>query len=74
MLLFRITYTGHDGVVTNEWVGSWEEAQRLARTLRKRPDTDVRIEQLEVPTDKYGLLEWLNTESNTPKYTEEFYS
>lgn len=74
MLLYRVTYTGPDGVVTNEWFPDLAAAMRERERQRQNPGANPRFQQVEVPTDKRGLLDWLNTEPNTPKYTEAFYA
>lgn len=74
MLLYRVTYTDRDDVVTNEWFPDLGNAMRARDKLNRSPGAMPRIEQIEFPTDRFRLVEWLNTESNTPKYTEEFYA
>lgn len=74
MMLYRVSYTEHDGVLTNEWFADRGAAQHRKEQLAKKPEAYPRLDVIEVPTTRDALVEWLNSEPNTPKFTEEFYS
>ena len=64
MKLYRVSFTDGDNNDVAKWVGSQDEAtkQRMAFMSEhgvKRKD--VSIENIEVPTTKAELIEWLNT-------------
>lgn len=66
MKIYRVSVqTPHEGWVLG-WAGSRREAGATAREIREQyevdaddPDLSI-IEQVEIETDKAGLLAWLN--------------
>ena len=66
MLLYKITFqTKSAGEITtlNRWVGSKADASKKRAKIRQRPDyinSSVSTKQIDVPTNKKGLLEYLN--------------
>ena len=59
MLLYKTTYANEDGATITSFQGSQTEsskARSAAKALKFKPETQT----IEVPTNKSGLLEWLN--------------
>jgi ribosomal protein S26 len=59
MKLYKVTSTGYK----THWLSSATEASKKITELSKearRPRTMYNREEVEVPTNKVGLLEWLN--------------
>ena len=59
MLLYKTTVPGKDGNHAFTWGGSQTEATKhrvAAKAMGFKPETQT----IEVPTNKSGLLEWLN--------------
>jgi len=68
MKLWKVSFhTAHDGMLI-AWRGSLLEAQECGRQFRKKygaalgPDV---IDAVNIPTNKAGLLAWLNAHFNT---------
>lgn len=65
MKLYRVSFTTEaGGVETAKWVGSQDEAvkQRMAfMDVHGVKRKSISIEQVDVPTTKAELIEWLNT-------------
>lgn len=64
MRVWRVTYhhTG-DGDVVNRWLPSERDARKVLAAARKDGKVgygDSLVVPVDVPTDKSGLLEWLN--------------
>jgi|CXWK01.1.fsa_nt_gi ribosomal protein L20A (L18A) len=64
MKLYRVSFNDGDNKEVAKWVGSQDEAtkQRMAFTSEhgvKRKD--ISVENIDVPTSKAELIEWLNT-------------
>lgn len=50
----------HEGTVY-QWSSTKAEAIRARRIMKEEGyDTDIAIEQVDIPTDKRGLVNWLN--------------
>lgn len=63
MKLYRVIYgTTQDGrdVVRSKWVGTQAAAAAVKKKLNEGIEFDIEVENVEVPTDKEGLLQWLN--------------
>lgn len=63
MRLYEVKYENKDGNVVRQFAGSDSDASKLSTKLKadgKAVAKPVR-EQIEVPTDKVGLIAWLNT-------------
>lgn len=64
MKIYRITLsTGDEGIV-QAWAGSKDEAKRKLREMKGNYEQADQmtgdIEAMDIPTDKAGLLSWLN--------------
>ena len=61
MKIHRVSYyIDHDGL-TYEWAPTKAAAKAIENGLFTREDVgEVEIELVEIPTDKAGLIEWLN--------------
>ena len=59
MQLYKTTLTRDNAVVRVTWQGSQAEANK-ARTAAKAEGCKATSEHVNIPTDKSGLLEWLN--------------
>lgn len=49
--------------VSTKWVGAQADAashRKFLNSVKKIPRDAITTEEVEVPTDKKGLLEWLN--------------
>ncbi len=53
--------TGENGSVESNWAGSQADASKHRVAMKKDGLTNVQTAEQEIPTDKAGLLEWLNT-------------
>jgi len=69
MLLYKITFktksNGEIHVSNPKWVGSKSDASKKRAKIRSRHDyvpASVETEQIDVPTNKIGLLGFLNNE------------
>lgn len=64
MKLYRIEYGVTDeanrDLVCVQWAGTQAEAKKIERELMDGDAYDIDCETIDVPTDKPGLLEWLN--------------
>jgi hypothetical protein len=56
---YGVTEFGAD-LVRVKWVGTQAEAARVKKQLTATSAYDIEVEACEVPTDKPGLLAWLN--------------
>lgn len=76
MRLYRVTAKTEEKDVIR-WAGTQqgagEERAALAEEhgLKVRSKQDFVVEQVEVPTDKAGLLEWLNEQDWNPRIGED---
>ena len=52
---------GENGEVTARWAGSQADATKHRVALKKEGHKSVETQDIEVPTNKTGLLEWLNS-------------
>lgn len=59
MRLYKTSGTGAHRIVACSWSATQDDARRARRTLQATCD-DVRTVPVDVPTDKAGLLAWLN--------------
>lgn len=53
----------HDG-----YLQVWASSERAVRTLARNEwstQASLHVEQIEIPTNKAGLIEWLNSNFNT---------
>jgi hypothetical protein len=55
MKLYKITATDPDEGVMLTWAGTQADAKRI-----RKEQGGVSIDEVDVPTDKPGLLAWLN--------------
>lgn len=53
--------TGEDGCVKARWSGSLADASKDRVAMKKEALTNVHTSDQDIPTDKAGLLAWLNT-------------
>lgn len=64
MRLYRTTVKSHPDVQgpRPHWVGSQAEASKYRASLTSSgvKRADITTDEIDVPTDKRGLLEWLN--------------
>lgn len=66
MKLYRITYTDDDfeadGLYTRRsvWHGTQADVAKIAKMMKSEGMRNIDTEAVEVPTDKAGLLTWLN--------------
>ncbi|MEI8169869.1 MAG: hypothetical protein WCG50_09345 [Rhodoferax sp.] len=59
MLLYKTTCTDNFGKLFTRYQGSQTESSK-ARTALKKDGYKPETQTIEVPTNKSGLLEWLN--------------
>ena len=65
MKLYRITYEGAGGRIARSWRSTQAEAMTLRKELRVRGmHPDIEVAQIDVPTSKEALVEWLNQNCN----------
>jgi len=64
MKLYRIEYGTTDEFENNlvcvQWAGTALLSQTAKKQLLEGKAYDIQVDQVEVPTDKEGLLAWLN--------------
>lgn len=61
MKLYAITYTDDEQEKTyTQYVGTQADSSKLRTTLKKDGMTNIKAEDAEVPTDKAGLIAYLN--------------
>lgn len=62
MRLYEVKYEDKDGQVRRKFASSDGDASKLSTKLKVDGDAKAKPvrEQIEVPTDKVGLLGWLN--------------
>lgn len=69
MRLHKITYTA-DGVKRQEFAGSDSDASKRSTALKAIEGVDkksVSRQGVEIPTNKEGLLDWLNNNATVAK-------
>lgn len=59
MKLYRTEYEGDPDVVFS-WQGTQADAKAARKELEAKSCVGVKTEDVDVPTDKPGLLAWLN--------------
>jgi hypothetical protein len=60
MRLYKTTGQKADLVQETRWDGSLAAASKRRVELKKAGRKQVTTDEVEIPTDKVGLLEWLN--------------
>ena len=51
------------------WCGTQAEASKTRTAIKRDPDKELEgYDQVDVPTDKAGLLEWLNKNANIDRF------
>lgn len=62
MRLYEVKYENKDGQVVRRFASSDGEASKLSTKLKADGEAKAKPvrEQIEIPTDKVGLLDWLN--------------
>jgi len=64
MKLYKITATLSDGTTERKWAGSGDAAAKARKHFnseRKVPRDSITTDEVEVPTNKAGLIDFLNT-------------
>lgn len=66
MRLYAIKYENKDGEVKRRFAGSDSDASKLATKLKADGEAKAKPvrEQIDVPTDKIGLINWLNANAS----------
>lgn len=57
MRIYCVSYDDHDRGTVLHWTGSRQKAERFAREAGPSISTVIKHE---IPTDKTGLVDWLN--------------
>ena len=60
MNLYKTTGEKEDGAVTTLWSGTLADAGKDRAMLKKTNNKGVGTEDVDVPTNKPGLIAWLN--------------
>lgn len=62
MRLYEVKYENKDGDVVRQFAGSDSDASKLSTKLKSEGTAVAKPvrKQIEVPTDKVGLIDWLN--------------
>lgn len=65
MKIYRISYC-RNGVPHQKFAGSDDAASKCSTELKKGKDIDDKPEReaIDIPTDKVGLIEWLNVHAH----------
>jgi hypothetical protein len=63
VIIYKFTYTHPDLAHVVEWYGTKREAEAALMAFKEEEGTEqelAEIEKVDIPTDKKGLLAWLN--------------
>ena len=60
MLLYKTTFANEDGAVVTSYQGSQTESSKARTAIKADGYGKPTTQTIEVPTNKTGLLEWLN--------------
>lgn len=60
MRVYQVSFEDGDTNSTLEWFGNQRDADRSAAERRRAGQDPVIVRPFDVPTDKAGLLAWLN--------------
>ena len=65
MKLYKVEYglttRKGDELVVRRWIGTQAGAKAFEKSLLDGDAYDIEVELVDVPVDKEGLIEWLNT-------------